>query len=223
MTRVLLVRHGQSEWNATGRWQGQADPPLTDLGRAQAHHAAKALGVVDAIVASDLQRASETAMIISEAIGVGPVVLDEGLRERDAGEWSGLTRSEIDQRWPGYLGEPPPVSTKATAGVAEAAIHAARRSKEPRLRPPGWEDDAALRVRAVAALRWIHELVPDGEVIAVTHGGLVYELEAIFDAPFERLPNLGGRWMEIGVDGPARLGERVVLVDPDEVTVPDQI
>src|SRR3546814_1711635 len=103
MTRVLLVRHGQSEWNATGRWQGQADPPLTDLGRAQAHHAARSLGVVDAIVASDLQRAADTALIISGELGVGPVVLDEGLRERDAGEWSGLTRAEIERDWPGYL------------------------------------------------------------------------------------------------------------------------
>src|SRR3546814_7398309 len=78
MARVLLVRHGQSEWNATGRWQGQADPPLTDLGRAQAHHAARSLGVVDAIVASDLQRAADTALIISGALGVGPVVLEIG-------------------------------------------------------------------------------------------------------------------------------------------------
>ena len=89
MTRVLLVRHGQSEWNADGRWQGQADPPLTDLGRHQALHAARNLGVVDAIVASDLQRASETALIIAGELGVGPLVLEPDLRERDAGEWSG--------------------------------------------------------------------------------------------------------------------------------------
>ena len=106
MTRVLLIRHGQSEWNADGRWQGQADPPLTDLGRHQALHAARNLGTVDAIVASDLQRASETALIIAEALGVGPVVLEPGLRERDAGEWSGLTRAEIERDWPGYLDAP---------------------------------------------------------------------------------------------------------------------
>ena len=106
MTRVLLIRHGQSEWNADGRWQGQADPPLTDLGRHQALHAARNLGTVDAIVASDLQRASETALIIADALGVGPVVLEPGLRERDAGEWSGLTRAEIERDWPGYLDAP---------------------------------------------------------------------------------------------------------------------
>src|SRR3546814_4832807 len=65
MTRVLLVRHGQSEWNATGRWQGQADPPLTDLGRAQAYHAARPLGADDAIVATDMQHAADTAPITS--------------------------------------------------------------------------------------------------------------------------------------------------------------
>ena len=74
ITRLLALRHGESEWNALGRWQGQADPPLTDLGRLQAFHAARNLGVVDAIVASDLQRATDTARIISEALGVGPVV-----------------------------------------------------------------------------------------------------------------------------------------------------
>ena len=59
-TRVLLVRHGQSEWNADGRWQGQADSPLSDLGRRQAREAARAIGAVDAIWSSDLQRAAVT-------------------------------------------------------------------------------------------------------------------------------------------------------------------
>src|SRR3954464_6700209 len=90
-SRVLLVRHGQSEWNAVGRWQGQADPPLSDLGRAQARAAARSLGSLDAVYASDLQRATETALIIAEQIGIGPVILDPDLRERDAGQWSGLT------------------------------------------------------------------------------------------------------------------------------------
>ena len=223
MTRVLLIRHGQSEWNADGRWQGQADPPLTDLGRAQARHAAKALGPVDAIVASDLQRAAATAEIIAEELGVGPIELDGDLRERDAGEWSGLTRSEIERDWPGYLGPPPPVSTKGSVGFAVAAAEAARRSNEPRRRPPGWEDDESVQRRAVAALRRIQGRVADGQVVAVTHGGLIYELEAMFHAPFERLPNLGGRWVEVGPEGPTRLGDRVVLVDPDELTIPNQI
>ena len=125
-TRVLLVRHGQSEWNADGRWQGQADPPLTDLGRLQAREAARALGAVDAVWASDLQRAVETATIIADDLGVGPVVLDPDLRERDAGEFSGLTRPEIADRFPGYL--------------------------DDGRRPPGWEPDEALLARALRAL-----------------------------------------------------------------------
>src|SRR3546814_20228381 len=103
MTRVLLVRHGQSEWNATGRWQGQADPPLTDLGRAQAHYAARSLGVVDAIVAADLQRAADTALIISGELGAGPVVLDQGLRERSEARRVGKECvSTCRSRWSRY-------------------------------------------------------------------------------------------------------------------------
>jgi broad specificity phosphatase PhoE len=220
MTRVLLIRHGQSEWNADGRWQGQADPALTDLGRHQALHASRSLGVVDAIVSSDLQRAAETAAIISSELGVGPLVLDPDLRERDAGEWSGLTRAEIERDWPGYLGPPPPIEgSRAAAGPAAGVTE----DGGPRRRPPGWEPDEALVERALAALARIHALVPSGEALAVTHGGLVYALEGRLGAPFVRLPNLGGRWIEVGPNGPERLGERVLLVDPDELTVPDQI
>ncbi len=222
MTRVLLIRHGQSEWNASGRWQGQADPPLTDLGRHQAHHAARNLGVVDAIVASDLQRATETAMIIAEELGVGPLVIEPGLRERDAGEWSGLTRAEIDRDWPGYL-DPPPADRHASFGSGPAA-GAAAQPREERRRPPSWEPDDVLVERVTAALGRIHDLAPDGEVIAITHGGVVYALEGMLGSDFVRLANLEGRWLEVGPGGELqRLGARVVLVDPDELTIPAQI
>src|SRR5688500_14129220 len=102
-TRILLVRHGESEWNAGGRWQGWADSSLSELGRQQAFEASAAVGTVDAIVASDLERATQTALIISETIGVGPVMIEPDLRERDVGEWTGLTRDEIEERWPGDL------------------------------------------------------------------------------------------------------------------------
>ncbi len=195
-TRVLLVRHGQSEWNAEGRWQGQADAPLSDLGRRQAREAARLIGAVDAIWASDLQRAAETAAIISADLGVGPVVVDPDLRERDAGEFSGLTRAEIEERFPGHL--------------------AARR------RPPSWEPDEHLLQRALGAVHRIADATPEGEVLAVTHGGLVYTIEAHLGIPHERLANLAGRWIDVA-GGALRAGDRVLLTEPGDVTVPGQI
>jgi probable phosphoglycerate mutase len=195
-TRVLLARHGQSEWNAEGRWQGQADAPLSDLGRRQAHEAARAIGAIDAIWASDLQRAAQTAAIISGDLGVGPVVLDPDLRERDAGEYSGLTRAEIEARFPGYLADG--------------------------RRPPGWEPDEHLLARALRAVAGIAETVPGGDVLVITHGGLVYTLENHLGAEHLRLANLAGRWLEVSGES-LRLGERIILTDPDDVTVPGQI
>jgi broad specificity phosphatase PhoE len=195
-TRVLLVRHGQSEWNAEGRWQGQADAPLSDLGRLQAREAAQAVGAVDAVWASDLQRAVGTATIIADGIGVGPVVVDPDLRERDAGEFSGLTRAEIEARFPGHL----------DAGR----------------RPPSWEPDERLRQRALRALLRIAEEVPGGDVLAVTHGGLIYVLEEHLGAPFARIANTEGRWVGVG-SGRLRLGERILLAAPADTTVPGQI
>ena len=144
MTRILMVRHGQSEWNAQGRWQGQADPPLSDLGRHQAFSAAQRVGSVDAIVASDLQRALHTARIISEQIGVGPVIIEPLLRERDAGEWSGLTREQIDEQYPGYLDE--------------------------RKRPDTVEADESVRTRTIEALANVEREYRGGEVLVIAHG-----------------------------------------------------
>lgn len=211
MTRILLVRHGESEWNAVGRWQGQADPPLTDLGRRQAKAAAAALGVVDAVAASDLERALVTAAVISAEIGVGPVLVDADLRERDAGEWSGLTRAEIHRQWPGYLPDDP-----VTRGGPEPPAFR---------RPPGWEPDDQLVARALGALHRVVEHVgDDGDAIVVTHGGVVYAIESHLGEPWARLANLGARWITIDRNR-LTLGERLVLVDPHDVTVttPDQI
>src|SRR4051794_21836109 len=197
MTTMLLVRHGQSEWNAVGRWQGQADPPLSDLGRQQAFSAAPRIGSIDVIISSDLQRAVETAQIISAQLGVGPVVVEPDLRERDAGAWSGLTAEQIDAGWPGF--------------------------REAGNKPEGWEPDADLLVRAGAALSRIATEYEGAEVLVITHGGVVYALEAVNGLPFVRLPNLGGRHLRHHGDR-VELGERVLLVDDADITtVPAQI
>jgi probable phosphoglycerate mutase len=127
-TRVLLVRHGQSEWNAEGRWQGQADPPLTEDGRRQAAALAEKLAEegIAAIYSSDLRRASATAEAIGARLGL-EVVLDRGLREIDVGSWSGLTRAEVEARFPegfarwrgGEIGHDGETSEELTERVVE--------------------------------------------------------------------------------------------------------
>ena len=101
VTTILLARHGQTDWNRERRWQGLADPPLNEVGREQARALARSLdGVaIDAVYASDLRRATETAEIVAARLEL-PVQTDPGLREIDVGEWSGLTTAEIEGRFP---------------------------------------------------------------------------------------------------------------------------
>lgn len=192
MLNLLLARHAQSEWNAVGRWQGQADPPLSELGRAQARAAGFNAGVFDAIVASTLERALHTATVISEATGVGPVLADERLMERHAGDYQGLTRDEIETRWPGNLAS--------------------------RIWPSGWEPNDELITRAFLAMDEIHVRTGGvGEVLVVTHGGLIYSIEEHLGEDRGRIPNLGGCWVHH--DGNRwRLGERIELA-PDNITL----
>lgn len=98
MTRLLLVRHGETDWNADGRLQGQTDRPLSDFGRQQARRLADELAAEDfeAIYSSDLARARETAEIVGARVGL-PVMLDPDLREKDWGTWEGLTAVERDR------------------------------------------------------------------------------------------------------------------------------
>lgn len=180
------MRHGQSTWNASARWQGRADPPLTDVGQRQAAAAAEALGAVDAIVSSPLQRAHHTAVILSELLGIGPVHLEERLVERDAGEWTGLTMDEIDVRFPGD--------------------RAAWRT------PPGFEGDEQLLARAIPALEEMAAQFEGGEVVAVTHGGVIFALTRHLAGERQRVPNLGAQWIDVDVGGDLRLGDRVPLL-----------
>jgi probable phosphoglycerate mutase len=211
MTRLLLVRHGESIWNADGRWQGQADPPLSERGEAQAAAAADALGTVDALVTSDLERAADTAAIIARILGIEPVVVEPRLRERDAGSLSGLTRPEIPAAFPGLLPDDPAGFVPGTDG------HPAW--------PADWESDEALWERVEVALLALGRLVPDGDVVAVTHGGVMYAIERRLGAPDRgRLSNLGAVQLEVVGDQLA-IGPRIDLIDPATATAiePDRI
>lgn len=199
MTRILLVRHGESIWNADGRWQGQADPELSDRGREQAAAAAASLGTVDAIVTSDLRRAAETGAIIARILGIEPVITEPRLRERDAGPLSGLTRPEIHARFPGLLADDPAGFEPGPDGRPAW--------------PEGWEPDGHLWDRVEVALLALGRLVPDGDVVAVTHGGVMYAIERHLGAEGRgRVSNLGAVWLEVTGDE-MRIGERLALVE----------
>jgi broad specificity phosphatase PhoE len=205
MARLLLVRHGESTWNATGRWQGWADPPLSDLGRAQAEAAAPAAAPVDAVVSSDLQRALETAELMAAVLEVDGVHVERDLRERDVGDFTGLTRAEIEERWPGAL----------SSGNASIA-------RDPRF----GETVEALATRVNAALARLAATFAGQRVLVVTHGGVVRNLERSFGVEPDPLPNLGG--LEVLVDpetGAMEAGRRVLLLSPEDVpvTVPKQL
>ena len=126
MTTLLLVRHGETDWNADGRLQGHTDRPLSDFGRRQADELAGELAGegLEAIYSSDLVRARETAEIVGERLGLG-VALDPDLREKDWGNWEGLTAVERDRVE--FVGEP-------TEAHLERALRALRRIAE---RHPG--------------------------------------------------------------------------------------
>lgn len=101
---VVLARHGQTEWNAAGRRQGQLDSPLTALGRTQAEATADAVVVlpIDAVFSSPLGRALDTATVAGRRLGLPVTVLPE-LAEVHHGEVAGLTREQIDARFPGAM------------------------------------------------------------------------------------------------------------------------
>lgn len=200
-TRVLLVRHAQSTWNAEGRWQGWADPPLSDLGEQQAVAASAHLPPVDAACSSDLQRARRTAELLVEGRDVAPVEVFRGLRERGVGDFTGLTRAQIADRFPGVFDRDP-------------------------VEPPGAESIDAILARTVATLSRIAADHPRHTVLAVTHGGIIRTLERHVARRIPAsLPNLAGVWTDVEPDGAMRLGNRVLLHEPSEapVTTPQQL
>ena len=201
MTQILLLRHGESEWNAAGRWQGWADIPLSATGRLQAAEAAKRLQPVGltTVVASDLGRTIDTASIIAGILHIGPVLHEPGLREFNVGEWSGLTRPEIEERWPGQLSR-----------WAEGKLH----------QTPGGELRQHFLERIMGAIVRLGARHREETVLAVTHGGVIGALQRALDADGdrERIGNLMGRWVD--VEGEAiHLGSIVRPLDADETTL----
>ena len=182
-TDVLIVRHGQSTWNALGRWQGHADPPLSEFGERQAMSAEANLSIeFDAVAASDLERAYRTAELATgERHEVARLV---AFRERDAGEWQGLTRVELDERWPNW--------------------------QTTEWRPDSFEDDVAVLARVLPALdRLIASVEQGSRLLVVTHGGVLRALDRHHLVDPVPIPNLAGRWFHH--DGATVPGEYVEL------------
>jgi probable phosphoglycerate mutase len=156
-TEFLLIRHGESEWNAASRWQGHADPPLSERGRGQARDRAQSLAKerIDALYTSDLKRAMETAAFLGEVLGKTPIV-NARLRELDIGEWEGLVRAEIQERWPGPL--------------------QAFDTEDPDSRPTGGETRRELAARVRSCVSEIADHHPAGRVMIVSHMGVIESL-----------------------------------------------
>jgi len=178
--QVLILRHGESEWNREHRWQGWIDIPLSPDGQQQAKARARELARDGfrprAIYTSDLQRAARTAEIIGGHLDV-PVIPDAGFRERNGGEWQGHTSAEIDELWPGLLD----------------AWSAGQITK-----PPGGEEDADVLTRFDAALVRALAHVGNGMLAILTHGGVLHLIATRAGSDVHQVtPNLGGYWFDV--------------------------
>lgn len=155
-TEFWVVRHGESTWNADGRYQGQTDVPLSPVGVLQAAALAERLTgqTFGAVYASDLARASQTAhMVVERLTGSPPVQTDSGLREIDVGDLAGLALPEIEAKHPGYL--------------------TALRADPWATRRPGGESMEDLFTRCGAAFGNLRRQHPGERVLVFTHGGVV--------------------------------------------------
>lgn len=190
MRRIVLWRHGETTYNASGRMQGHIDTELTSVGWNQARFAVPALArfAPDIVVASDLRRATDTATVFTEGIGV-PLRIDKRLRETCLGQWQGLTGAEVDENWPGYRRR-----WRADATWA----------------PPGGESRVEVADRAYEVVEDL-ELEDLDAALLAAHGGLIVALTArLLELPIEHWTLLGGigncHWVELArADGRWRL------------------
>jgi len=197
--KVLMVRHGESEWNALGKWQGRADIALTEAGREQARAAADYVRTtalpVTRVLASTLRRAHETAEIIAERLGLAAVMTDERLVETDVGPWEGLRADEIEAGWPRYLRD--------------------------RKTPPGFEPPDQVFARATQAIR---EAALVGEhTLIVSHSGVIRTVRRIMTVHDRRLHNLEGCTFSLDESGQLRAHDFVTLVANTRDTVNDSV
>jgi len=172
LSRLVMWRHGETDYNATGRMQGHLDSLLTDVGRNQARFAVPALARFspDIVVTSDLRRAMDTATTFTDQAGV-PLRVDKRLRETNLGLWQGMTSAEVDEQWPGarQLWQ-----TDAT------------------WTPPGGESRLEVAARAQEVVADLDESTEDTAVLCA-HGGLITALTGhLLELPITAWAKLGG-------------------------------
>lgn len=197
-TTLYVVRHGETQWNADGRWQGWQDSDLTPLGRQQAAGAGEKLKGrgIGTIYCSDAGRARETARLIGEAIGVTPQP-DPALRERFYGEYEGMTSLEIDERFPG---------TRYEAG----------RDRRDTWRPIGGESLIEVTARVMTFVRLVAQQHAGEHVALVTHAGVLRVLDGVSSGEvlediWDRVPpNCGIFVLEASPQGDLRVKEHFV-------------
>jgi probable phosphoglycerate mutase len=164
----VLWRHGQTEWNAQHRFQGQTDIPLDATGQGQAEYAARRLATLrpDALFASDLTRAQQTAAPLARLAGL-PVIPDKDLRERFGGDWEGLSDAEIRERYP---------------------------AERVTWNPPNGEISQVVADRVAGALGRIADSLADGQLaVVVGHGAaLRLGIERVLGLPADGPATLGG-------------------------------
>lgn len=182
--RLVLWRHGETDYNAAGRMQGHLDSALTPVGWNQARFAVPALARFspDLVIASDLRRATDTATVLTEAIGV-PLRIDKRLRETHLGEWQGFTGQQVDETYPGER---------------------ARWRVDATWAPPGGESRVDVAERAMEVVADLDQPNSDAgdAVLLATHGGLIIALTAkLLGLPVPSWPSLGGiancHWVEL--------------------------
>lgn len=156
---LLLIRHAETDWNASGRWQGHGDPPLSARGREQAAALALAMqgAQVDRLLCSDLRRAVETAKALGEALNLDPEPTS-ALRELRVGSWTGQTEEQIRQN--------------------DGELLDAFQTEDPDVRPggPDGETRHELRRRVREAVRKLAHEHPNGRIALVVHLGVVRAL-----------------------------------------------